>query len=238
MTRPTILSTTLLALAVLAPRGADAQAQPFPEPGARVRIAAQSPTGHWEITVGTLVAAEGDSLLLHADGGSAPLVLRAGRVGAMQVSTGLEPRRNSALRTGAAAAVTGVVVGALIGVFSDGEGWELPGSGAVGKPGATLGWLAGIAGMLHGHRTPRERWGPPVVPGASARIGASADGGVAVSISLPLNPPLPRTRGTTMTRTPILLNGIVGALRGPREAWHRVAFPAAFAPTSGFDPDE
>lgn len=183
-----VLSALTLALSTLAPRAAHAQAEPPPQPGARVRAAPPSSAllRHW--TTGTLLAAEGDSLVIRPDGGGAPVVLRGASAATLQVSHGRQSRGKVALRNGLLGGLAGLVAGSAVGAVAhrDGDGRGIANTSTEGA--SLVGSLAGLSGAAIGMATgllqSGERW-RTVTPGAPrADVRVRGDGGVAVGMSV------------------------------------------------------
>ena len=187
MTRATILSTMLLALAALSARAAHAQAEavPLPQPGARVRAVALSAEGRWESVAGTLVTAGGDSLVVAPERRGGPVVLRTSRVAVLQTSTGRRSRSLQALGYGAGWGMLGFVGGCGLGGPGGGGGGGYLSSGAGCMLGGTLlGILTGFGGLVHEADKAVETWRPVALPRPTPSIEVPTGGGVGASVSL------------------------------------------------------
>lgn len=190
-----VFCAIFMAAAAMAPRAAAAQTA-MPEPGARVRVSLPSlhPAGDPVVYVGTLNAAEGDSLVVLPDGRTEPVVLRRREVRRVEVSQGEVPRGRTALRNGAVAGAVGAVVGGSLFALTYEEDEDDIGSlidfsrGDVAVIGAVFtGGVAAAGGVLVGLLHRRERWAPVSLPeGATPSVAVRGDGGVRVGMTVKL----------------------------------------------------
>jgi hypothetical protein len=174
-----ILAAVALALQSVPALGA--QEVPLPAPEARVRFTALDPaTGRLATTIGTVVFAAADSVLVRSDRRSALVAARWENVVRLDESAGHRSRE----ATVATAAVIFGAGGATVGWFL-GEDCAttsvcvLPRQEFALLMGA-LGTVTGLAGGLIAHR--KDRWSPRAVPGGVG-LTSSAGGGAGMVVT-------------------------------------------------------
>jgi len=134
------------------------QAQAFPDPGARVRIASPQLAGGR--TVGLVERLTGDTVVV------AGQAIGRGTITRMDLSSGRRSQWRMGMGIGAA---TGFAIGAIVGVVgcqgSDVDGLPMICAGVLGGAGGALG--LGIGGLL-GSMTQEEAWSK--IPLATIRV--------------------------------------------------------------------
>jgi hypothetical protein len=176
-----ILAALALALPLVPALGA--QEVPLPVPDARVRFTALDPaTGRLATTVGTVVFAASDSVLVRSDRRDALVAARWENVVRLDESAGRRSREATVLTAAVIFGGAGATTGWFLGEdCANTSVCVLPRQEFALLMGA-LGTVTGAAGGLIAHR--QDRWSPRAVPGSVAlRSGAGGRPGMVVSVT-------------------------------------------------------
>lgn len=179
----------LAALALLLGRAPMVAGQeiPPPPPDTRVRLTALDPsTGKLRATVGTVVSATSDSLVVQSDRRAAREAVGWSTVTRLDESAGHRSRGATVALSTGLMAVGGAGIGWLLGedcgTVSAGDLCLFP------RPefAVFMGALGAATGLVGGLIAPRqERWTPRAVP-RGARMGGDLRGGPGIAVTLPL----------------------------------------------------